>query len=439
MTKEEKYTLAKWALNHALENGAQQASVRIANNTESSVDVRDEKIDRLTQAIQSSLSIRLFVDKKYSAHSTSRLNKEDLAHFIEEAIEATRYLSEDEYRTLPDPELYYNGGGKDLDLLDKNFSKVDPQEKVELARTAEKEVLGTDDRIISVTSSYYDGLSESVMLTSNGFEGDSASSYFGIYTEVSVKGDGDARPEFGWNESAIKFNKLKKEGTGTTALKRALEKIGAKKIESDTLPMIVENRVVGRILSPLISALDGASIQQKRSFLADKLNQKVASEQLTLIDDPFIVGGRGSRLFDGEGMATKKRNVFDKGVLKTYYIDTYYGKKLKMKPTSGGTTNLVFKTGNKDLKGLMASVKKGILVTGFNGGNCNGATGDFSYGIDGFVIENGKVKQAITEMNITGNMLTLWANIAEIGNDVKEDSSWRTPSVLFNAIDFSGL
>src|SRR5680860_470469 len=177
MTKEEKYILAKWAMNHALENGAQQASVSIANSQSSSVEVRDEKIDKLEQAIQSGLSIRLFVDSKYSVHSTNRLKKEDLARFIEEAIEGTKYLSEDEFRSLPEPELYFKGEEKDLNTLDSDFDKVDPQEKINLAFAAEKEALGKDERIISVSAGYFDGLNERVMITSNGFEGDTANSY----------------------------------------------------------------------------------------------------------------------------------------------------------------------------------------------------------------------------------------------------------------------
>lgn len=438
MTKEEKYSLAKWAMNHALENGAQQASVNISNSLSSSVEVREEKIDKLEQAIQSSLTIRLYVDKKYSAHSTNRLKKEELAHFIEQAIEGTRFLSEDEFRTLPEPELYYKGGNSDLKTLDTDFSKVDPQKKIDLAFAVEKEVLGKDDRIISISTNYYDGFDERVMVTSNGFEGDSANSHFGLYASVSVK-SGDARPEASWNESAIFFDQLKKENVGVTALKKATDKIGQQKITSEKMTMIVENKQVGRIFSPLISALSGSAIQQKNSFLIDKLNQKVVSEKLTITDDPFIVSGRGSRLFDNEGLATKKRPVFENGVLKTYYIDTYYGKKLEMEPTSGSTTNIVFKTGSKDLQGLVAGVKRGILVTGFNGGNSNGTSGDFSFGIEGFLIENGVIAKPVSEMNITGNMKDLWSNIAEIGNDVNVTSSWLTPSIVFEGVDFSGI
>lgn len=438
MTKEEKYSLAKWAMNHAIENGAQQASVSISNSKSSSVEVREEKIDKLEQAIESSMSIRLYVDQKYSAHSTNRLKKEDLARFIEEAIEGTKYLSEDEFRSLPEPDLYFKGDAKDLNTLDANFDKVDPQKKIDLAFIAEKEALGKDDRIISVSAGYYDGLSERVMVTSNGFEGDTANSYFGLYSSVSVRSN-EARPESSWSESAIMFDELKKDSIGTTALKRALNKIGQQKIESGKMTMIVENKQVGRIFGPLVSALNGSAIQQKNSFLIDKLEQKVASEKLTLIDDPFILGGRGSRLFDNEGLATQVRPIFEKGVLKTYFIDTYYGKKLKMDPTSGSTTNLVFETSGKDLQGLIASVKKGIFVTGFNGGNSNGTTGDFSYGIEGFLVENGEISKPVSEMNITGNMKELWSNIGEIGNDVNTTSSWLTPSIVFEGVDFSGI
>jgi PmbA protein len=438
MTKEDKYTLAKWAMNYALEKGAQQASVSISNSRSSSVEVREEKIDKLEQAIQSGLTIRLYVDKKYSAHSTNRLKKEELSRFIEQAIEGTRFLSEDEFRTLPDPELYYKGGNNDLKTLDSGFGEVDPQKKIELAFAVEKEVLGKDDRIISVSTGYYDGLEERVMVTSNGFEGDSANSQFGLYGSVSVKSN-EARPEGSWNESAIFFDKLKKESIGTTALQRAANKIGQQKIASGKMTMIVENKQVARLFSPLVQALNGSAIQQKNSFLIDKLDQKVASSKLTITDDPFIVSGRASRLFDGEGLATKKRPVFEKGVLKTYYIDTYYGKKLQMAPTSGSTTNLVFETGDKDLQGLVGTVKKGILVTGFNGGNSNGSTGDFSFGIEGFLIENGAIIQPVSEMNITGNMKDLWSGIGEIGNDINQSSPWLTPSIVFEGVDFSGI
>ncbi len=438
MTRNEKYELARWAIRHALENGARQASVSIYNNNNSRIEVREEKIDRLEEANRNTMRISLYVDQKYSSHSTNRLNnKEELGRFIEQAIAGTRYLSGDPYRSLPDPDLYYKGGGPDLKTADAGFDTIDPQQKIDHAFSIEKEVLGKDERIISVTTSYRDGKSDNVMVTSNGFEGDSESTYYALTASVSVKSE-DARPRSYWSESSIFHDRLVREGIGTTALDRALRKLGQKKIASATMPMIVENRLAANTLRPLISSLMGSSIHQKNSFLIDMEGERIGSDLLTVEDDPFIVSGRGSRLFDSEGLATRKRTIIDQGVLKEYYIDTYYGKKLEMEPTSGDTTNPVFQPGEKNLEELIASMDRAILVTGFNGGNSNGSTGDFSYGIEGYLIGNGKRVQPVSEMNITGNFKQVWNDLVAVGNDVYTQSSWRTPSLVFDNIVFSG-
>ncbi len=439
MTKEEKYSIAKWAMEHAVQNGAQHVRVSIYNNNSSQIEVRDEKIDKLQESNRSGMQINLYVDNKYSSISTNRItNKEELGKFIEEAIVGTRYLAEDEARTLPDPTRYYRGGGPDLKSVDPNFTSVDPQQKVKDAFALEKEVLGTDERIISVSASYSDGMSGSVMVASNGFEGDSENSYYFLSASVSVT-DGEARPSGNWYESAIFSDKLVRKDIAKKAMKRALDRLGQAKIGSGKMPMIVENKSTGQLLGPMISALNGSSIQQKQSYLIGKKGEKIGSDLMTITDDPFILSGRGSKLFDSEGMATEKRSVVENGVLKTYYIDTYYGKKLEMEATSGSTTNLVFKPGNKDLEGLLADIDRGILVTGFNGGNNNGVTGDFSYGIEGFLVEKGKLIQPVAEMNITGNFKQIWNDLIAVGNDVDPSRSWRVPSLVFDNVDFSGI
>ncbi len=438
MTKEEKYNLAKWAMQHALDSGANQASVTIAESKSSNVDVREEKIDTLKEAIQSSMTIRLYVDNKYSVQRTNRIDKKELSRFIQQGIEATKFLAEDEFRSLPESDLYYKGDGSDLKTVDNSYDQLEPETKVKLAFEAEKEVLNKDERIISITASYSDKMSSKIMVTSNGFEGDTQSSYFYIAASVSVDG-GDARPSENWSEYSIFFDQLKKNEIGNKALDRALKRIGQEKIKSGKHSMIIENRAVGRIFSPLLSALEGYNIQQKNSFLIDKIGQQIASSKLSLTDDPFIVSGRGSILFDSEGLAAKKRVVFDKGILGTYFIDTYYGKKLEMEPTTGDTSNLIFELGDKNLEELVKEMNNGILVTGFNGGNTNGTTGDFSYGIDGFLVENGELVKPVSEMNISGNMKELWMKLAATGNDPRLDSSWQTPSLLFDNIDFSGI
>jgi PmbA protein len=439
MTKEEKYNIAKWAMEHAVQNGAQQARVSINNNNSSQIEVRDEKIDKLQESNQNGLQINLYVDNKYSSISTNRItNREELGKFIEEAIAGTRYLAEDEFRTLPDPARYYKGDGPNLKTVDPNFNSVDPQQKVKDAFELEKEVLGSDERIISVSTSYRDRMGGSVMVASNGFEGDSENSNYSLTASVSVT-DGEARPQGYWNESSIYSDQLVRKDIGKKALKRALDRLGQEKIASGRMPMIVENKSAGNALGPLISALNGSSIYQKQSFLIGMKGEKIGSELMTIVDDPFIVSGRGSSLFDNEGMATEKRFVVENGILKNYYIDTYYGKKLEMEATSGSTTNLVFKPGERDLEGLLADIDRGILVTGFNGGNNNGSTGDFSYGIEGFLVEKGKLIKPVAEMNITGNFKLLWNNLVAVGNDVDLSRSWMLPSLVFDNVDFSGI
>jgi PmbA protein len=165
---------------------------------------------------------------------------------------------------------------------------------------------------------------------------------------------------------------------GRTASERTLSRLGAKKAESSVLPMVLENRAAGRLVGALTAALSGQALQQKRSFLEGKVGQPVASPLLTLTDDPLVPKGFGSRLFDGEGIAAKVMPVFEKGVLRNYYVDTYYGKKLQMAPTTGGSSNLELTLGDRGQAGLLADIKDGILVTGFLGGNSNATTGDFS-------------------------------------------------------------
>ena len=427
--------LAQWAMDYALKNGCQAAKLVLYSNSNASFELRDAKMDRLQQASESGLSISLYVDGRYGSYSTNRLDKKELETFIKNGIESTRYLAVDEARVLPDASRYYKGGKPDLQL----FETINPDDKVAIARATAEEVLGKDSRIISVGTSYGDGESSSYRLTSNGFEGESKSTWFSLSADVALRGEGEARPSSYWYESALFYDKLVKSGVGTKALERVLRKLGQKKVASGKYTMVVDPMNASNLLSPVLSALYGSALQQKNSFLLDKLNVKVGAGLLNLMDEPHLIGASGARYFDSEGVATERRSIFEEGVLKTYFIDTYNSKKMGVEPTVNSPSLLVLKPGNKDLNGLVADVQKGILVTGFNGGNCNSSSGDFSYGIEGFLIENGKLTQPVSEMNVTGNMITLWASLSAVGNDPRMSSSWRIPSLVFEGVDFSGL
>jgi PmbA protein len=438
MNTQEKYNLAELVIAHALKNGAQQVSVSIDESRNNNIEIRDQQIDNLTESNRNSMTINLYVDKKFSSNSTNRMKKDELLKFVEEGIAATRFLAEDEFRMLPDPALFYKGGGADLIVVDPSIGSIEPKTRIDLAKAVMDEAFNKDERIISVSSNYSDGMSNRVYVTSNGFKGDSARSSVTLSASVSVKTD-QGRPQDYWYETSLFFDKLKKTDIGKKALERTISKIGPKKISSGKYPMVLENRVAGNLLSPLYNALSGYALYQKQSFLAGKKDQQVASKVLTVWDDPSIPSGPGSRHFDGEGLALAKRAIFEDGVLRGFYIDTYYGKKLGMDPSSGSSTNVVFRLGDRDANAMVKSLKKGILITGFNGGNCNGSTGDFSYGIEGFLIENGSVIHPVNEMNISGNMTQIWNNLVEAGNDIVEGSSFMVPSLLLDMIDFSGI
>ena len=423
----------------ALKNGCQASRATLYNGTSSSFEIRDMRMDRLQQASENNLIVHLFVDGRFGSFSTNRLNKAELEHFILNGIASTRFLAEDLARTLPDASRFYTGGGDDLKLIDPVFDSITPDEKVALAMAICEELMGKDDRIISANSSYSDEKDFKYMVTSNGFEGEASGSSFNVSASVSIRGEGDARPESYWFDSSICYHTLTKKGIGTKALERALGKLGQQKMASGKYNMVVDKMNAARLLSPVIDALYGSSIQQKNSFLLDQLNQQVLGERMTLLDLPHQTGKIGARYFDGEGVATTTRTIFDKGMLQTYFIDTYSANKMQTEPTISGPSILTLQQGDKDENGLIASLDKGILITGFNGGNCNSTTGDFSYGIEGFLIENGQTTQPVSEMNITGNMVSLWQSLIETGNDTRSYSSWQIPSLLFEDVDFSGF
>ena len=187
------------------------------------------------------------------------------------------------------------------------------------------------------------------------------------------------------------------------------------------------------------ASMYGANIQQKRSFLADKRGQKIASEVLTVIDDPLLPGGLGSRTFDNDGMAARRRIMIDKGVLNEFFVDWYYSRKLGWEPTTGGPANLLIPPGSRSVAEIMQELGRGIYITGFIGGNSNSTTGDSSIGILGKLFENGVPVQSVAEMNIAGNHLEFWHKLIEAANDPWPYSSWRTPSLVFKEVVVSGV
>ncbi len=437
----EMYNLVAWSIKTAKSAGADECRVGMNSSRFVEISYRERKPENIKEASTRSFGIEVFVNGRYSSQSTSDLRKKALKDFIVNAIATTKLLEEDPYRTLPDPKYYKGRAKRDLRILDPDYKKLSPEDRHRMVKAIEESCIAKGGKkVISVTASEYDSLNETLMMTSNGFEGSEEYTVFNAVAELTVQGEGDRRPSgYDYAVSLIRKDMPPPERIGAGAARRTLDLLGGKKIKTEALPIIVENRNVPRMLGGFISAMYGSNIQQKRSFLADKKGEKIASKHFTLIDDPFVVSGLGSGLFDSDGLATKKRTMVDSGVLKEFYVDWYYSRKLGWEPTAGRPSNLIIPPGKRSVKEIMKDLGRGILITGFIGGNSNSTTGDTSVGIFGNLFENGKPVQPVAEMNVAGNHLKIWNNLVEVANDPWVYSSWRTPSLVFKDIVVSGL
>jgi PmbA protein len=439
MNNNDRIALAEWVIKETLKNGADEAAVTISGSRSIDVEFRDKKLDKLQEATQNSLNLQIYAKQKYSSHSTSDLKKDNLKSFLSETVKGTGYLTEDEFRKLPDPKHYAGIIDTDLKLNDSAFEKIDTSERIKMASEIEQAALGVSDKIISVSSGYSDAFFHVVKINSNGFSGAYNGTRFSAGAEVTVKDKEGGRPEDWFYGSSRYFNDLPApEMLGTLAARRALQKIGQKKIKTGKYDMLVENRAASRLLSVFQGAMTARAIQQKASYLDGMLGKQIVSPKFTMIDDPFIEKGLNSRIFDSEGVAAKKMVMIDKGILKTYYVDNYYGRKAGMETTTASPSNLVFEYGNKSFDELIKKMSNGIVVNGFIGGNSNPTTGDFSFGIVGILIENGEIVHSINEMNISGNGKDFFTQLEEMGSDPYVYSPYRIPSMLFRGVNFSG-
>ncbi|MFO7657559.1 MAG: TldD/PmbA family protein [Bacteroidales bacterium] len=437
----EVYDLCRWAIETAKKYGANDSRARMSRRRFIEIKYRDRKPEVVKEATTRSLNLNIYIGGKFSSQSTPDLRKDALESFIKKAVENTRFIEDDPARSLTDPKYYAGRIEKNLHLADPAHTELTPEKQHVIAKTIENACLEkAGDKVISVEAGTNKSDWEEIVLTSNGFEGTVQKSDCWAGASATVADEGERKPNgYYWVGARSLADMPSLEYIGEEAARRTLDLLGGKKIKTETLPVIVENRVVGNILHGFLSGLYGSNIQQKRSFLADKKGEQVAGRLFTIIDDPFIEKGFGSRLYDGDGFPAKRRTLVNEGKIEEFLIDWYYSRKLNCEPTSGGTANLIIPPGEKSVEMLMKELRRGILITGFIGGNSNSATGDFSIGIIGKLFENGIPVQSVAEMNMADNHLNFWNKLAAVGNDPWKYSDWLTPSLVFNDVVVAGI
>ncbi len=435
--KEELLSLSAAAVEAAKAAGAGDAWAGASRSRTVEFQVRDGTLEKVSEATSQGLGLELWVDGRYSSHRTTDLRPEALERFAREAVELTRHLQPDPFRQIPDPALFEGRPQVDLDLVDSGVASMSREDREELCRQQNQQLAG-QDKVISATSGTNDGHSVSASVSSNGFSGTHEETWLWLGSEVTLD-DGDSRPEgWMWGGGPHRAQAPSADAVAAETMKRARDRLGTQKGPTLNGVMVVDPASAGRLLARLLSPATGSAVQQGRSFWADRRGQRVLSDKLTIVDDPLLPRGHGSRLYDGEGIAARKRTIIDQGALADLYIDTYYGRKLGEEPTTGSPSNRIVTPGSRDLAAILGDLDHGVYVTSWLGGNADSTTGDFSFGMRGHLVTNGKLGGPIGEMNVTGNLIDLFANLVEVGSDPWPYSSLVVPTLVFDGVDFSG-
>lgn len=455
MITEKEIQLARHCIAFAVSNGASGARASLSKCVMDGCTMLNGALDKVTHSADRSIYLYLFVDGKYGTFSTNRLEEKELEAFIIKAITMVRMLGEDKCRQLPNPSRTAKDAvtGRELGLCDDSYHDTDTEKRLENAgrlsiyNAVISEGAG-EWKLISEECEYSDTIDDNFTVDSQGFEGRHTETAFTCFTEMTIESEAGDKYSGHWWESASHRGKLNIDKCGRTALERAVRQISPKSRRSGRYRMIVDTTVATRLVSPIFAALNASAIQQKMSFLDSSQGSKVFPEELTIRDMSRSVGKPGSRLYDTEGVATVEGDIIKAGVVKQYFVNTYMSLKTGFEPTIEDISRPTFvpfikgKDCTKEEKDLslnafMHLFGNGILVTGFNGGNCNPVTGDFSFGIEGFAFSRGKITHPVKEMLITGNMMTLWNNLVAAGNDARECTRWQVPSLVFEDVSFS--
>jgi PmbA protein len=428
------------AVELAKRGGADEAWATASQSRNVEFEYRDGALEKVKDTTAQGLAIQVYADGRYSSHQTTDLDPKRLGGFVQEAIAITRALEPDEFRAITPAELFADRPTDDLDLVDAQVAALDRDQRVAWCQVLDEATHG-HDRVISATAGVYDGKQRSASASSNGFVGTQESTYCWFGAEVTLRDQGEKRASDGFYAGGPHVADLPDAGeVGQTALQRALVRLDAEKGPTLKTTMLVDSRAAGQLVGRLLRPARAASVQQGRSFWGELVGEQAFSDKLTIIDDPLIKRGLASRHYDGEGISARVLPIVEQGVVRNLYVDTYYGRKGGMAPTTGSPSNRRIATGEHSLDALLAEVGEGVYVTSWLGGNADSTTGDFSLGIRGHMIENGSIGRPVSEMNVTGNLRELFGRLEIVGNDPYpySFSGMLAPSLVFGGVDFSG-
>tara|TARA_B110000003_G_scaffold243351_1_gene251734 strand:+ start:99 stop:1415 length:1317 start_codon:yes stop_codon:yes gene_type:complete len=437
MIKDQEYLSKKasYCIDLAKKLGATDSSIVVSNSISETVNFRNKKLDESNRSDNLGIGITTYIGKKKSSISSSNLLNDNLNILIEKCIESTKNTPEDEYNSLPEKDLLAKEVD-DLNLYDdthiKNENKIEYLNRLEVSASKDKKIVNTE-------SSFTEDKSNFILANSDGFcKGYKTSSF--IASSVTVaKDDKSMERDYEYTNKCHLKDIIDAEELGRIAAEQTIRKLSPKKIGSEKIAIIFDKRIAKGILSTFASAISSSAISRGTSFLKDKINQKIFSNELNIFDKPDILKGLGSRSFDSEGVKTNTLKLVEQGVLRHYLVDTYNGKKLNLKSNGrcGGTSNLYFDNGNISYKDLLNSNSKCLYITETIGHGSNIVTGDYSVGATGFLIESGEFKYPINEITIAGNFNDMFQNIT-LANDLEFEYSTNSPTMMIEGMVVAG-
>lgn len=445
-------SIAAEVVEQARKAGADVAEAIVREGSHLSTKVRLGEPELVEEAGSRSLGLRVMVGQQVAVTYTSDFTLGGRQVLVEDAIELAKLSQPDPHAGPPDasslskPEQHV-----DLDIYDPSMDALGAAEALERAKKGEAAALAADDRLTNSEGGTFTRASgRSALVTSGGFRGSSRGTYASIVVNpVADDTDGKKRQGFHWAARRHLAELEDAEDVGREAARRTLRKLGATKIDTAQMPVVFDPDAGRAILGLLSSCINGSSIWRRSSYLVDRVDTRVASELVTIIDDPLIPKAPGSRPFDGEGLLSRRNMVVEKGILKTYLLDTYAARKLGLESTasasrgsSGGvgpsTSNFVFQAGEITPEELLKQTKRGLYVTEMMGYGFNAITGDFSRGASGFLIENGELTKPVSEVTISLNVDQLWQNVDLVANDVDMRTATVSPTFRVAEMTIAG-
>lgn len=426
------------ALQEAHRLGATAAEAATHMSTGLVLTVRRHAVDTLQRHTKHHLALRLFLGKRTVCVSTSDCSAQGVAGLVAQAMTMVRLVEVDPWAGLP-PAARLARSFPDLDLYHPWMLTMD--QAVAWAQTTEAAALACDSRLSPGSGAVLSSIaSADVLVNSLGFVGRRLATRHGLQVQVMAAADGQLVRDSAWDAACRAEAMESPEALGRQAAQRTLERLGARRIASQKVPVIYPAELARGLVGHLLGALSGSALYRQASYLCERLGTTVAAPLVTITEEPHLPGALGSAAFDAEGVATMPRTLVAAGTLQGYLLDSYAARRLGLAATgnAGGAHNATLQPGTHSLDELCRLIHRGVLLRELLGQGINLVTGDYSRGFAGFWIDNGTLAYPLHECTLAGHLDGMWHQVQALGAALDGRGTIRSPAVVLDGMTIAG-